>query len=161
MKDFDFRNMKLSEISKVFKNDIGLTQRLSKRMAHAVLELPEHTRKITPKVMLKLLAKQEEDRYNHEKQSGKKKNTFRFPEFYDEVRLEYMVFLNRDDQQFPKEVQDMTEPEWTEYLIQRYSFTKKHAKKVGRSMWHYLRENNSYNKIETEKYPLTPIEIHE
>lgn len=160
MREFDFRGMKMSEVKQVFIDDVGLTIRLAKRMAHAVLELPDHKRKVTAKVMLKLLGKQEEDKNNTEKQSGKKKS-WGFPDFYDEVRLEYMVFLNRDDQKFPKEPQDMTEQEWVEYLVERYFFPKAHAKKVGRSMWHYLRENNYYDKFETKKYPLTPLQIDE
>ena len=115
-----------------------------------------------------LIVKDSQERKHLEsKQSGKDKDEFRFSRYdYDEARLSYSQFLNRDDQDPPKDFQDMTEDEWVKYFVNHYKYPKITAQKCGRSMYHYLRENilvytkESTDEMKTHKeykYPLHPL----
>jgi len=159
MKTKDFTGMKLSEITKVFTDEIGFTISLAKRMAHEVRKLPESSRKLSGTALIDLLKTQEQSKKLLHKQSGRQKNTFAFSQVqFDEARLNYLIFLNRKDHSNTKEFHKMTEQEWVKYLIESFSYPKANAKKVARSMCEYLHENIEDIKAgKIKKYPLHPL----
>jgi hypothetical protein len=100
----------------------------------------------------------EESKKFYEKQSGKEKNNFTFPYEFDEVRMSYLMFLNREDHNNKKEFQYMTEHEWIDYFVKQFNYPKPIAKKCGVSMYKYLRERSlDITSGKIDKYPLHPL----
>jgi hypothetical protein len=156
MKTIDFRNKKFSEIQKILRKEFNLSIKLTKRIANEIKALPKYKRELTPQALVDLLKNQELTTHLHKEQMGQM-NTFKFPNYYDETRLSYMQFLNRDDHNNKKDFQDMTINEWVHYFVDTFKYPKHVAKKCGRSMYEYLRENIRYDEIPDKKYPLYPL----
>tara|TARA_R110002012_G_C11661691_1_gene612258 strand:+ start:1945 stop:2424 length:480 start_codon:yes stop_codon:yes gene_type:complete len=155
MKTIDFRGMKFDEIKKGMKK-LGFTLSIAKRLAYEVCNLPEKKRNITKKTLVEMHNNQREESKLKAEQMGQM-NTFKFPNYYDETRLSYQIFLNREDHNNTKEFQDMTIAEWVDYFIKTFNYPKPIAKKCGRSMYEFLRENTRYDEIPEDKYPMHPL----
>ena len=51
----------------------------------------------------------------------------------------------------------MTINEWARYLIDQYEYPKDVAKKCGRSMYEFIKENNSIDKMSDGNLTLYPL----
>lgn len=143
MKVFDFRNKKLSEIQKILVRELNLSIKLAKKIAFVINKLPKYKREIIPEKMEELLRAQDETRILSSLNTIAKKS--------------YTDFLNRDDHNNDKEFQDMTINEWAHYLIDEFEYPKDIAKKCGRSMYEFIKENNSINQTSDRKLTLYPL----
>ena len=143
MKVFDFRNKKLSEIQKILVRELNLSIKLAKKIAFVINKLPKYKREIIPEKMEELLRAQDETRILSSLNTLAKKS--------------YTDFLNRDDHTNVKEFQDMTINEWVHYLIDQFEYPKDIAKKCGRSMYEFIKENNSINQTSDRKLTLYPL----
>ena len=143
MKVFDFRNKKLSEIQKILVRELNLSIKLAKKIAFVINKLPKYKREIIPEKMEELLRAQDETRILSSLNTIAKKS--------------YTDFLNRDDHTNVKEFQDMTINEWVHYLIDQFEYPKDIAKKCGRSMYEFIKENNSINQTSDRKLTLYPL----
>ena len=155
----DFTNCKnVSDFAKVLKDNVpSLTSSLCKRIGFEIKN--NNKRRIfTATQLVQVLKDQEESKKFYEQQSGKEKNDFAYPYEFDEVRMSYLLFLNREDHNNKKEFQYMTEHEWIDYFVKQFNYPKPIAKKCGVSMYKFLRERSldiTTGKI--EKYPLHPL----
>jgi hypothetical protein len=143
MKVFDFRNKKLSEIQKILVRELNLSIKLAKKIAFVINKLPKYKREIIPEKMEELLRAQDETRILSSLNTIAKKS--------------YTDFLNRDDHTNVKEFQDMTINEWAHYLIDQFEYPKDIAKKCGRSMYEFIKENNSIDQTSDGKLTLYPL----
>jgi len=143
MKVFDFRNKKLSEIQKILVRELNLSIKLAKKIAFVINKLPKYKREIIPEKMEELLRAQDETRILSSLNTIAKKS--------------YTDFLNRDDHTNVKEFQDMTINEWAHYLIDEFEYPKDIAKKCGRSMYEFIKENNSIDQTSDGKLTLYPL----
>jgi len=143
MKVFDFRNKKLSEIQKILVRELNLSIKLAKKIAFVINKLPKYKREIIPEKMEELLRAQDETRILSSLNTIAKKS--------------YTDFLNRDDHTNVKEFQDMTINEWVHYLIDQFEYPKDIAKKCGRSMYEFIKENNSIDQTSDGKLTLYPL----
>ena len=143
MKVFDFRNKKLSEIQKILVRELNLSIKLAKKIAFVINKLPKYKREIIPEKMEELHRDQDETRILSSLNTIAKKR--------------YTDFLNRDDHTNVKEFQDMTINEWAHYLIDQFEYPKDIAKKCGRSMYEFIKENNSINQTSDRKLTLYPL----
>ena len=143
MKVFDFRNKKLSEIQKILVRELNLSIKLAKKIAFVINKLPKYKREIIPEKMEELLRAQDETRILSSLNTLAKKS--------------YTDFLNRDDHTNVKEFQDMTINEWAHYLIDQFEYPKDIAKKCGRSMYEFIKENNSIDQTSDGKLTLYPL----
>ena len=143
MKVFDFRNKKLSEIQKILVRELNLSIKLAKKIAFVINKLPKYKREIIPEKMEELLRAQDETRILSSLNTIAKKS--------------YTDFLNRDDHTNVREFQDMTINEWAHYLIDEFEYPKDIAKKCGRSMYEFIKENNSINQTSDRKLTLYPL----
>ena len=143
MKVFDFRNKKLSEIQKILVRELNLSIKLAKKIAFVINKLPKYKREIIPEKMEELLRAQDETRILSSLNTLAKKS--------------YTDFLNRDDHTNVKEFQDMTINEWVHYLIDQFEYPKDIAKKCGRSMYEFIKENNSIDQTSDGKLTLYPL----
>jgi hypothetical protein len=143
MKVFDFRNKKLSEIQKILVRELNLSIKLAKKIAFVINKLPKYKREIIPEKMEELLRAQDETRILSSLKTVAKKS--------------YTDFLNRDDHTNVKEFQDMTINEWAHYLIDQFEYPKDIAKKCGRSMYEFIKENNSIDEPSDGKLTLYPL----
>ena len=143
MEVFDFRNKKLSEIQKILVRELNLSIKLAKKIAFVINKLPKYKREIIPEKMEELLIAQDETRILSSLNTIAKKS--------------YTDFLNRDDHTNVREFQDMTINEWAHYLIDEFEYPKDIAKKCGRSMYEFIKENNSINQTSDRKLTLYPL----
>ena len=143
MKVFDFRNKKLSEIQKILVRELNLSIKLAKKIAFVINKLPKYKREIIPEKMEELLRAQDETRILSSLNTIAKKS--------------YTDFLNRDDHTNVREFQDMTINEWAHYLIDEFEYPKDIAKKCGRSMYEFIKENNSIDQTSDGKLTLYPL----
>ena len=143
MEVFDFRNKKLSEIQKILVRELNLSIKLAKKIAFVINKLPKYKREIIPEKMEELLRAQDETRILSSLNTIAKKS--------------YTDFLNRDDHTNVKEFQDMTINEWAHYLIDQFEYPKDIAKKCGRSMYEFIKENNSIDQTSDGKLTLYPL----
>jgi len=143
MKVFDFRNKKLSEIQKILVRELNLSVKLAKKIAFVINKLPKYKREIIPEKMEKLLITQDETRTPSNLNNITKKS--------------YTDFLNRDDHANDKEFQDMTINEWASYLIDQYEYPKDVAKKCGRSMYEFIKENKTIDQRSDGNLTLYPL----
>ena len=143
MNVFDFRNKKLSQIQKILVRELNLSIKLAKKIAFVINKLPKYKREIIPEKMEELLRTQDETRTPSNLNIMAKKS--------------YTDFLNRDDHNNDKEFQDMTINEWARYLIDQYEYPKDVAKKCGRSMYEFIKENNSIDQMSDRKLSLYPL----
>ena len=143
MKVFDFRNKKLSEIQKILVRELNLSIKLAKKIAFVINKLPKYKREIIPEKMEELLRAQDETRILSSLNTIAKKS--------------YTDFLNRDDHTNVREFQDMTINEWAHYLIDQFEYPKDIAKKCGRSMYEFIKENNSIDQTSDGKLTLYPL----
>ena len=143
MEVFDLRNKKLSEIQKILVRELNLSIKLAKKIAFVINKLPKYKREIIPEKMEELLRAQDETRILSSLNTIAKKS--------------YTDFLNRDDHTNVREFQDMTINEWAHYLIDEFEYPKDIAKKCGRSMYEFIKENNSINQTSDRKLTLYPL----
>ena len=143
MKVFDFRNKKLSEIQKILVRELNLSVKLAKKIAFVINKLPKYKREIIPEKMEKLLITQDETRTPSNLNNITKKS--------------YTDFLKRDDHANDKEFQDMTINEWASYLIDQYEYPKDIAKKCGRSMYEFIKENKTIDQMSDGNLTLYPL----
>ena len=143
MKVFDFRNKKLSEIQKILVRELNLSVKLAKKIAFVINKLPKYKREIIPEKMEKLLITQDETRTPSNLNNITKKS--------------YTDFLNRDDHANDKEFKDMTINEWASYLIDQYEYPKDVAKKCGRSMYEFIKENKTIDQRSDGNLTLYPL----
>jgi hypothetical protein len=143
MEVFDFRNKKLSEIQKILVRELNLSIKLAKKIAFVINKLPKYKREIIPEKMEELLRAQDETRILSSLNTIAKKS--------------YTDFLNRDDHTNVREFQDMTINEWAHYLIDEFEYPKDIAKKCGRSMYEFIKENNSIDQTSDGKLTLYPL----
>ena len=143
MEVFDFRNKKLSEMQKILVRELNLSIKLAKKIAFVINKLPKYKREIIPEKMEELLRDQDETRILSSLNTIAKKS--------------YTDFLNRDDHTNVREFQDMTINEWAHYLIDEFEYPKDIAKKCGRSMYEFIKENNSINQTSDRKLTLYPL----
>ena len=143
MEVFDFRNKKLSEIQKILVRELNLSIKLAKKIAFVINKLPKYKREIIPEKMEELLRAQDETRILSSLNTIAKKS--------------YTDFLNRDDHTNVREFQDMTINEWAHYIIDQFEYPKDIAKKCGRSMYEFIKENNSIDQTSDGKLTLYPL----
>lgn len=162
----DFRKTKkLSDIEKILGERLGMTKTLRRRMAHIIKKIDSNDRLFDVKRLIDIL-KQSETEKNLKHTQTEQANSFKYPNYYDDVRMSYTLFLQRPEHNAMETLglsfDEMTSKEWTDYLSTRFNYPRNIAKKVGHSMYHFLNiENiNANNKgllNVIEKYPLHPL----
>jgi hypothetical protein len=145
----DFRGFKQSEMRKFFRQVLGYPTQHCKMLAHMISKSDkkiftqdELAKELDKAFMIRDISKEAEE--NH--------NDFKFSNGFDQVQLDYSMFLNRKDHT-RKDFLDMDKKEWSDYLCKQWKYKKNTANLIAISMVEYL--NGEYKKSKRPLHPLT------